>query len=126
MSVVIAQMVRVTMTTNYYEWEGVIYQQQTGAPAGLSGSSPIRRIVMDAITDEVRDIETNSQIMNKLNPIMYESLNIHLLSKYVDDCLYAGDGTKPGTTFDQETRTLKWDPNKEKHDKESGLTSHFT
>ena len=95
------------MTTNVYKWEGQIFHQQAGAPTGLCGSSPISRIVMDAIMDELKDIEVKSQIMHQRNPVLYETVIIHLLKKYVDDCIYAGQETKPGTMYDPQSKVLK-------------------
>ena len=61
MSVVIAQMVRITMTTNFYEWEGQLYRKLVGAPTGLSGSFPISRIVMDFWAKEIKNIVAKSK-----------------------------------------------------------------
>ena len=88
MATVLAVMVRTTFETHLYECEGKIFHQNDGCPTGLKPSGPISRIVMDFWVKELREIEEKSRELIRLNPVMFEPLEVLLLQKYVDDLMY--------------------------------------
>ena len=101
MATVLAVIVRTTFETLLYECEGKIYLQSEGCPTGLRPSGPISRIVMDFWVKEMKQIEAKSRELVRLNPVMFEPLQVFLLQKYVDDVMYSGNKFRKGT---------KWDP----------------
>ena len=89
-------MVRLVFSTHFYEWEGRFYQQLNGGPIGLRATGPVARIMMDWWARKIREIEEKSQLLAQINPVMFEPLQIHMLRKYVDDCLVVMEQMKLG------------------------------
>ena len=112
-------MVRTTFETHLYECEGRIFHQNDGCPTVLRPSGPISRIVMDFWVKELREIEEKSRELIRLNPVMFEPLEVLLLQKYVDDVMYAGNKFRKGTKWDPTAKALIWDPEQEKIDRTS-------
>ena len=106
MAAVLHVMVRTTFETHIYECEGVIYSQGDGCPTGLRPSGPISRIVMDFWVKEIKSIEAKSKELSRINPVMFETITIHLLQKYVDDVMVAGATIRPGIKWDQQSNSL--------------------
>ena len=82
------------------------YIQQEGCPTGLRPSGPISRIYMDFWVKMLKEIEEMAKTLHTLNPISFERLTTHLIKKYVDDCLWAGDKLKKGVSFDHKSKSL--------------------
>ena len=114
MAAVLSVMTRITFETHVYECEGDIYLQGDGCPTGLRPSGPISRIVMDFWITEIRDIVAKSRELARINPVMFETLEIHLLQKYVDDVFVAGDSMRKGIKYDKQAKALIWSPEQEK------------
>ena len=106
MAAVLSVMTRITFETHVYECEGDIYLQGDGCPTGLRPSGPISRIVMDFWITEIRDIVAKSRELARINPVMFETLEIHLLQKYVDDVFVAGDSMRKGIKYDRQAKAL--------------------
>ena len=119
MAAVMAMMVQATFETHIYEVEGETYQQLDGCPAGLRPSGPISRIVMDFWVEQIRQLEAQTAELKRINPIKFESLEINLLTKYVDDMFIAEQALKPGVRWEGTTKTLIWDQEAEKLDMKS-------
>ena len=99
-----------------YEWEGTLYLQLAGGPIGLRSSGPVARILMDFWVNELLAIAERSVTLNTENPIAYGKLEIHLITKYVDDIFTALERLRPGMRWNQAERALKWDPQSQERD----------
>ena len=56
--------------------------------------------------------------LKAINPVTYESLEVHLLKKYVDDVLVALQGVRPGVRYDKKNKILTWSTEAEEEDKQ--------
>ena len=99
-------MVKVTFETLMFEWDGKIYLQGEGCPTGLRPSGPISRIVMDFCVKEMKFLEEKAKTLAILNPVMFSSLTIYLMKKYVDDILTGGREIKMGTFWELSIITM--------------------
>ena len=93
---IIGKMVEVVFNTHYYEWNGKIYRQVGGCPAGLRPSGPISRTFMDDWLCEVLSLSETMKALSTINPVLFSPLTFHLLKKYVEDCLAASTSIKKG------------------------------
>ena len=84
---------------------------------GLEASCPITCTVMDAWVDEVKSLEEKSKILAKVNSIMYEPLEIHLLEKYVDDILSGLEQFKLGVRYNRVNKIFEWSTENEAKDR---------
>ena len=114
-------MVKITFETHLFEWNGEIYIQGEGCPAGLRTSGPISRIVMDYWVKEMKLLEEKANTLAKINPVMFSNINVYLLKKYVDDILTAGKEIKLGTFWDSQSKSLQWSPEKQEADVTANL-----
>ena len=108
MASVIQQMVKVTFSTHFYEWEGQIFKQISGGPIGLRATGPVSRILMDYWVSEIRKLEDRSGTLAIINPVKYEKVKFHLLKKYVDDCIVAMDTLRAGTRWSKVEKAMVW------------------
>ena len=115
------QIVRATFQTHYYIRDGQLLHQQSGAPMGLNGSGPTSRVMMDLWVTKVRQVETKSQIMAAVNPVIYERQEINLLKKYVDDFITALQEMRRGARWDQGMGVFIWSPEAATGDKQTPL-----
>ena len=58
-----------------------------------------------------------------LNPVRFQTLDLELLAKYLDDCLVCVGELKPGVRWCQAEEALIWSPELEKEALESGTTT---
>ena len=84
---------------HFYEWEGEIYRQISGGPIGLRASGVVGCILMDFWVKLIKKKSAESQIQHSKNPEIYESLKIHTLWKYVDDCVCILGKLRLGTRY---------------------------
>ena len=118
MGCVVEQNIKQIFGSHFYMWDNKIYQQMQGCPMGLEGSGPIAHIVMDFWVDEMMKIESKMKSLSTLNPIMFERLEIFLLSKYVDDIVTALEEFKRGVRWSNEHKALMWSTENELQDRE--------
>ena len=74
---------------------------------------------MDHWLEQIRHLEVQTAELKRINPVQFESLEIKLLTKYVDDVFTAAHVLKPGLRWEGNTKTLVWDPETEKVDVEN-------
>ena len=55
-------------------------------------------------------------ILAKLKPILFSTLEFHLLEKYVDDCISASTSIRKGCKWDSSSKAMIWDPEMAKTD----------
>ena len=106
MGCIAEQLIKVVFGSHVYFWEGNIYHQQGGAPMGLDSSTPISRILMDKWLQEIKEIQTKTEIMSAINPVAYEEISIKLIRKYVDDILAGLYKFKLGTRWDPKQQLM--------------------
>ena len=116
MGCIAEQLVKVVFGSHVYFWEGNIYHQQGGAPMGLDSSTPISRILMDKWLQEIKEIQTKTEIMSAINPVAYEEISIKLIRKYVDDILAGLYKFKLGTRWDPKQQLMVWSPEAQQED----------
>ena len=63
---------------------------------------------MEFWVTEVRKLEEKCQLLSRINPERYENLTIHLLHKYVDDCVMALRTLRRGVIRNMEDQALVW------------------
>ena len=54
--------------------------------------------------------------LSRINPIMFEKLEIHLLQKYVDDVFVAGNSIRKGVRYDKSVKALIWTIEQQEND----------
>ena len=72
---------------------------------------------MDYWTKEMQKLADRCCDPNMENLVMHESVKIHLLHKFVDDCVVALKMVKSGTRWCKETRSMRWTLGWEEEDK---------
>ena len=107
-SCVSEQTIRIVFSTHYFKFEGDIYHQQTGCPMGSKPSGPVSRLMVDETVETIEEIAVKTTIMNRINPILYEELILHLIDIYVDDTLTAMDKMKLGIRYDNSQKIFIW------------------
>ena len=117
------QLTRLVFRTHFYEWEGTLYRQVKGGPIGLRASGPIGRILMDFWAQEIKKLSTHCQELHEVNPVSFEPVKIHLLHKYVDDCLAVLDEVRLGVRWCKVRKTMLWSRSCEEEDKEAKVNS---
>ena len=95
----VEQLVRLVFSRHFYKWEGEIYRQISGGPIGLRASGVVGHILMDFWVKVIKKKSAESQIQHSKNPEIYESLKIHTLWKYVDDCVCILGKLRLGTRY---------------------------
>ena len=118
MGCVVEQLVKLVFNTHFYEWNGTIYRQVAGGPIGLRSTGSVCRIVMDHWKTEISRMIVKMDQLKAINPVTYESLEVHLLKKYVDDVLVALQGVRPGVRYDKQNKILTWSTEAEEEDKQ--------
>ena len=63
----------------------------------------------------------NQRVDGPLDPVMFEEVKIHLLSKYVDDCFMAVDRMRLGVRWDAKNKAMMWTPETEQEDRENNV-----
>ena len=63
---------------------------------------------MDYWVSEIRKLEDRSGTLAIINPVKYEEVNLHLLKKYVDDCIVAMDTLRAGTRWSKVEKAMVW------------------
>ena len=81
--------VRTTFQTHFYQWGGKIYRQQRGGPIGLKASGTVAGVAMEVWIREFKRI------------LVAAGVEVHLLSKYVDDVLIILGGLAKGSRWSQ-------------------------
>ena len=119
MGSIIGKMVEVVFKTHYYEWNGKIYVQVGGCPQGLRPSGPISRCFMGDWREEMIKLTDAMNILAKLKPILFSTLEFHLLDKYVDDCISASTSIRKGCKWDSSSKAMIWDSELAKTDARS-------
>ena len=64
------------------------------------------RILMDYWAKALKRLAERTKVLKQRNPVRYEGLRLHLLKKYVDDCLLALGRLKLGTRWDTRREPL--------------------
>ena len=77
--------------------------------------------MMDWWARKIREIEEKSQLLAQINPVMFEPMQIHMLRKYVDDCLVVMEQMKLGVRWDQGKEAFLWSEQMEQEDRNSNL-----
>ena len=113
-------MTKLIFSSHLYEWEGQIYLQTTGGPTGLRSVGPISRCLMDKWIELVLKISQETLELHRINPVMFSKLEIELIIKYDDDCFSALTTLTTGTRWNPATRSLQWDPETDRRDREEG------
>ena len=73
---------------------------------------------MDYWSEEVIKVETKCNTLAKLNPVMFEDMKIHILTKYVDDCFMAVNVFRLEVRWDQDSKAMVWTSHQEQQDRE--------
>ena len=115
-------MFKVTFRKHFYKWDGHVYRQVSGEPIGLQATGPVSRILMDFWPKEILKLAERNMEKAAENPVKYKGLEIHMLNKYVDDCISAMKEIKLGVKWSPEERTLMWHDIWEKEDRDEGVS----
>ena len=84
MGVVVEMLIKTTFSTHYYLWKGQVYKQQGGGPIGLRATGSCAKAVMDKWLACFED---------KLAKC---GIDLHLITKYVDDVLIVCNNLRLG------------------------------
>ena len=103
---IVEQMVKEVFNSHFYYWNGDIYHQEGGAPMGLRSACPISRAMMDHWVSKVLSTAEQNNALHQLQPSKYPSIQIHNLSKYVDDVLTLMQKFRKGTKWDSQNRVF--------------------
>ena len=76
---------------------------------------------MDFWVKEIKNIVAKSKELTRINPVMFEKLDIHLLQKYVDDVFVAGNSMKKGVKYDKMAKAIIWSNEQEILDNEGTM-----
>ena len=71
---------------------------------------------MDHWATEVKRMAEQTQELHRIKPVKFEGVKIHLLHKYVDDCLTVLGPLKLGVRWDPITKCMVWDKEDEDMD----------
>ena len=75
---------------------------------GLKPAGPVARLLVDETVEVIEDVATKTTIMNRVNPVCYEELILHLIDIFVDDTLTAMDSFKLGVRYDTNQKLFIW------------------
>ena len=88
---------------------------------GLESSCPVSRVLMDFWVEAIYNIADKMETLATINPVLYERLELYLLSKYVDDVLAALETMRKGVRWDPESNTMIWPQEMETKDRDRSL-----
>ena len=104
------QLIKLIFSTHFFEWDGKIFLQKEGGPIGLRSVGPVSRILMDHWILLVREVEEKSKELHRINPVMFERIEIHVLKKYVNDVFLAMNGINVSVRWDDQHKAYSWTP----------------
>ena len=76
---------------------------------------------MDFWVEAIYNIADKMETLATINPVLYERLELYLLSKYVDDVLAALETMRKGVRLDPGSNTMIWSLDMESEDRDRSL-----
>ena len=80
---------------------------------------------MDYWAEEIKKLSTECQEINGVNPVIFEPVNLHMLHKYVDDCLAELDVMRLGVRWCKVKKVMLWSQECEDEDKETKVDTRI-